>query len=92
MVSRGCCVRVVVGVVFWWAVARSHTFVLAWLLGLCQPTAKWAGWGRCLTTHPQLRVWVVKHLRMVVVVGWLAGEWWLLLGCGTGKRVVGWWW
>jgi hypothetical protein len=32
-------------------------------------TRRLAGWGRCLTTHPQLRVWVVKHLK--------DGGWWV---------------
>jgi hypothetical protein len=62
MVSCACLDRVGESVGLGRGVARSHTLVLLCLCGFGQPTARPGWWCRCLTTHPQLRVWVVKHL------------------------------
>jgi hypothetical protein len=49
---------------------RSHTRFWPLMHGVGPATGDIAGWGGCLTTHPQLRVWVVKHLK--------EGCWWWL--------------
>lgn len=79
------------GVVFGRLVVRCHTFVLAWLWGFRPATLGLRVGGRCLTTHPQLRVWVVKHLKEGCG-GWLA----MACGCvgvvwdGEGIVDCGW--
>ncbi len=56
MLSRGASCSRLSGV-------RPCVMDVAWLCVLGQPPGSGVGWGRCLTTRPQLRVRVVKHLK-----------------------------
>ena len=95
LVSRACRVRVVGSVSAWPSGARSLACVLAWALGFRPATRTWVGLGRCLTTRPQLRLRVVKHLcGGGGVAGMAGGGVWVGWGPGSGvdemREVVMW--
>jgi len=84
-------VNVVAGCVMFCLVrVRSYLVDVAWLYGFRPATLAGAGGGRCLTTRPQLRVRVVKHLKegcggvAGMACGWFGG--WCVVG--PGGRVM----